>query len=109
MRLIGLTLCLLLALSSLAFAPAPLPRRDSEAKQKSQERLLRVCSRRLDDLGVKWKQARTEGGHPVVQFVVERPEGKGSMSGGFPIYGDDLPGTLRLVIARVERYLRSPP
>jgi hypothetical protein len=99
---------LALALLSLAFAPAPLPRRDRGAKQKSQERLLRAYSRRLGELGVEWKQARTEGGHPVVQFIVKRPKG-GSMSGGFVIDGDDLPATLRLVIARVERYLRSPP
>jgi len=38
-----------------------------------------------------------------------RPNGEGSMSGGFPIDDDDLPATLCRVIERVERHLRSPP
>ena len=46
---------LLLALSSLAFAPAPLPRPDRETPKQKEARELAALARRLDELGVRWR------------------------------------------------------
>jgi hypothetical protein len=100
------TLCLL-ALSSLAFAPAPLPRRDREAPHKRQERLLAECVRRLDELGVKW-QAEDRDGRRSVRFTVAHPSGNSGMGGDFTVHGGDLPGALRRVIRSVEAFLKHP-
>jgi hypothetical protein len=56
-------LTLLLALSSLAFAPAPFPKSERpvrETQQARQERVLREW-RRLDDLGVSWRVVNDDG------------------------------------------------
>jgi hypothetical protein len=60
MRRIALTL--LLVASSLAFAPAPLPKRDRETALQKRERELAECARRLDGLRVKWSVLTRPGG-----------------------------------------------
>src|SRR4051794_6607320 len=75
-----LALPLLLALSSLAFAPAPLPKR--ETAQQREKREVAECARLLGELGVKWSVAAGRGGQVVRYFVeVSQATRSGSMHG----------------------------
>jgi hypothetical protein len=105
MRRIALPLAF--ALLSLGFAPAPFPkaaRPARESEQRKQDRLLRECRRRLDELGVRWRLER----HSVV-FSVRHPSGGGGMGGSYGVDDGDVAGTLRRVVARVEGYLGLTP
>jgi hypothetical protein len=97
-------LTLLLALSALAFAPAPFPKSERpaarESEQMRRDRLLHECRRRLDELGVKWRLERQS-----VIFNAQQPNGGGGMAGSWGVQGGDLTGTLRRIIVRVEQYL----
>src|SRR5262245_58977280 len=99
-----LALPLLLALSSLAFAPAPLPRQGREARWRSQERLVAECRRRLDELGVRWRLERGDGWRSV-RYAVAHPSGGSSIGGVFYVDGGDLAAALRAVISEAEVYL----
>jgi hypothetical protein len=103
MRRIVLTLALL----SLAFAPAPFPRivrPARESEQTKQDRLVRECQRRLDDLGVKWRLERNS-----VIFTVHSPIGSSVISGDVPVHDGDVASTLRRVVARAEELLGHRP
>jgi hypothetical protein len=104
-------LVLMLALSSLAFAPAPFPkaeRRGPESPEQKQRRELAQCRRRLDELGVKWQ---LEGGGRTVRFRVSRPDGRATMGGSFGVIGGDLSAALRRLVRSVENFFRNdgPP
>src|SRR5215218_10171727 len=96
----------LLALSSLAFAPAPLPRRDRETQQQKRDRELAECARRLKELGVKW-EVEDRGGRRSVRFGVTHPSGNSGMGGSVPVTGGDLARALRRVIGHAEPFLRG--
>jgi hypothetical protein len=100
MRLVAMTLAF--ALLSLAFAPAPFPKaeRQGESEQRKQERLLRECRRRLDELGVKW---RLQGDSVVFSF--RQPVGSGQIGGSWGVDDGDVARTLRRVIVLAEEYL----
>jgi hypothetical protein len=103
MRRFVLTFTLL----SLAFAPAPFQKSERparESQQAKQDRLLRECQQRLDELGVKWSLERQS-----VIFNVQQPGGGGGMEGSWGVQNGDLTGTLRRIIVRVEQYLSFGP
>ena len=104
-----LALPLLLALSSLAFAPAPLPRTHRDGAQQRRQRLLSECRRRLDELGVKWR-LEDRGGRPMLRFSVMHPNGRTGMGGADSVDGD-LADTLRDLVKSVEAFFRNstPP
>ena len=109
MRLTALTVCLL-ALSALAFAPAPVPRPDRVTPAQKRERRLEECSRRLDELGVKWELVRDNEGL-AVRFTLS-VRGVGNLGGTFGVSGDrDLVNTLPDVIREVDDFYRrgGPP
>ena len=99
-----------LALSSLAFAPAPLSRPDRETPPQKRQREVAACVRRLAELGVKWAVTRNGDGR-VVRFGVDvsLPNRSGSMRGEVGVAGDDLPRALRHVIRQAEIFLRNEP
>jgi hypothetical protein len=105
MRLVAMTLAFALALQSLGFAPAPMPRTRREAPPPSRERLLAECRRRLDELGVRWR-LEDRNGRRMVRFSVQHPNG-GGMSGADSVDGD-LADTLRDLIKLVEAFFRNP-
>src|SRR3954469_13269060 len=89
----------LLALASLAFAPAPFPKSERpvhESEQAKRVRLLHECRRRLDELGVQWQVVAGPHGD-VGRFRVRVATRAGTlgMSGDHPVEGGDLAGTLR--------------
>jgi hypothetical protein len=67
MRRIVLTL--LVALPSLAFAPAPFPKPERPARESEEARLVREYDARLRDLGVTWK-LRTDYVRHHVSFEI---------------------------------------
>jgi hypothetical protein len=92
----------LLAAASLAFAPAPLPRRDREPGPPGR-RAARKCESRLRELGVTWRVEARDGA-PHVRF-----ETGGEGHGYFCRVGRaGLPETLGMILRFVER-LRSNP
>jgi hypothetical protein len=103
-----IALALTLALTSLAFAPAPLPKRGRETAFQKRERELAECAGLLRELGVKWSVAAVPGG-PVVRYAVEvsQPGRSGSLHGEYGVVGDDLPGALRHVIRRAGAFVRK--
>jgi hypothetical protein len=58
---------LALALVSLGFAPAPFPRAKHRDQQTPEERAMRACEKRLDELGVRW-QLTSRNGRDRVTF-----------------------------------------
>jgi hypothetical protein len=107
MRRVVLTLTLL----SLAFAPAPFPKAQRparESEQTRQERLLRECRRRLDELGVKWQVVAGPRGD-VVRFRLRMrmPNGTWGMDGERPIEGGDLTGALRWIAERTGEFAQK--
>jgi hypothetical protein len=100
-------LLLLLAVLSLGFAPAPFPKSERparESEQTRQERLLRACVRRLDELGVCWTLRVGSVG-----FSVQHPGGSGDLRGSVVAEDGGVASTLLRVVARVERYLGLTP
>jgi hypothetical protein len=106
MRRIALTLAL--CLSSLAFAPVPLPKRDRETASQKREREVAECTRQLGELGVKWSVVTGPGGR-VVRYSVEVSQRtrSGSLHGSYGVVGDDLPGALRRVIRHAGAFVRN--
>jgi hypothetical protein len=105
MRLVAVTLTF--ALLSLGFAPAPFPKAERPAResaQRMQERILRECQQRLDELGVKWKFGQ-RGEWRTVNFNVVHPSGNSAMGGEFLAYDGDVARALRRVVVRVEEFL----
>jgi hypothetical protein len=94
-----------LAICSLAFAPAPLPRPDRQTLAQKRERALAECRLRLSTLGVTWF-VHEGGGRPAVVYVIEGP-GQSFEAAACPV-ADDLPRALRRVLAEVEAFLRDP-
>src|SRR4051812_28645902 len=102
MRRVALTLALL-SLSSLAFAPAPLPRRDREARE--QRRALADCAAALEDLGVRWELVGGPGGPELVRFSVEgRRFGRSAVERGVVPVNGDLARALRAVIRQARAF-----
>ena len=99
---------MLLALCSLAFAPAPLPRPDRGAPARKRERSLAECRRRLDELGVQWRLEDRGGGWRMVCFSVRHPRGRTARSSGRWVSRGDLLAALRAVIADVEAFFQDP-
>ena len=97
-----IALPLLLAVSSLAFAPAPLPRPDRETPAQKRERRLAECRRRLDELGVTWR-LEVRGGRPMLRYSISHPNAGGRISSIVWAEGD-LADELRNL---VEPYLRK--
>ena len=95
MRRIVLTL--LLALLSLAFAPAPLPKAERATHRRSEAALVRECLRRLDELGVKW-QIEYKGRRPLVRYRVVWAGFGGSVQPG----DGELLRVLRGIVANAE-------
>lgn len=98
-----LALPLLFALASLAFAPAPFPRRDRETPARKRERVLSEYARRLDRLGVKWEVM--DNGGPAVRYDVRHPKDDSTFGGSIQFFGSDLPQVLLELIERVEAFL----
>lgn len=106
-----IALPLLLALASLAFAPAPFQkaeRRDRESPEQKRRRDLAECRRLLDGLGVKWQVVPGPRGD-VVRFGVRgaSPGGGWSASGERPVRGGDLAATLRAIAGQVRDIARE--
>jgi len=104
MRLFALSL-ILLSLSSLGFAPAPLHRTQREARP-SREQLLAECKRKLDQLKVRWR-VEARYGRQVVLYGVRHPNGNSAMGGSFEV-SRDLLSTLQGVLQAVEAFLNNP-
>ena len=96
-----IVLPVLLALSALAFAPAPLPRPD---RVTPGQKRLAECRRRLGELGVTWRLAESQG-RPALRFSMRHPNGGGVS--GFVWAEGDLADELRNLVEIVETYLRK--
>src|SRR5690348_4759089 len=105
MRAIAL-LTVLLSLTSLAFAPAPSPKRF--APQRVRQRELTAAAARLRELGARWEVVRLRSGQPAVRFEVSHPDGDRAMTAYALISGDDLAAALREAVGESERWLRRP-
>ena len=101
-----IALPLLLALSSLAFAPAPLPRQDRRTEQRRQWEVA-ALTRRLDELRVVRWVIDGPDGRPMLRFNRDHPEGRGGTGGAFAVIDGDLASVLRRIITQVEEYLES--
>src|SRR5262249_1228252 len=75
-----IALPLLLALSSLAFAPAPLPRQDRRTEQRRQWEVA-ALTRRLDELRVVRWVIDGPDGRPMLRFNRDHPDGRGGTGG----------------------------
>lgn len=105
MRRIALTTAL--ALVSLAFAPAPLAKRDRATALQKRNREVAECARRLGELGVTWEAAKGPDG-PVVRFSADvLPNRIGSMSGERGFADGGLAAALRELIQDVEAPLTT--
>ena len=102
-----LAVTLLLALSSLAFAPAPLPKRDREPASQKRQREVAALTRRLDELRVVRWVIDGPDGRPILRFNRDHPEGRGGTGGAFAVIDGDLASVLRRIITQVEEYLES--
>jgi hypothetical protein len=94
----------LLALSSLAFAPAPLPRRDRETLDQRRAREWAALVARLKELRVNWEVERGRGG-PVLRAEIDFGGGESEI-GFWPVSGGDLLAALRQAAEDVERCIR---
>ena len=97
---------LLVAVLSLAFAPAPFPRADRQTRETRQQSLMLECVGRLAELGVEWS-VHELGERVAVQFTVNRPNNAGQMGGWHPTERDNLLATLQNVARQAERFLKG--
>jgi hypothetical protein len=106
MRRIALTL--LLALSSLAFAPAPLPKADRRP-EPPRVREMRECERELRRLGVATWAVVNRDGKDYVHFETRGQKGAHDLVGHYPVLGGDLARTLREIARLFQREFSLPP
>jgi hypothetical protein len=107
-----IVLKLLLALSSLAFAPAPFPRpRGGEASEAEQQRVVRAYQSRLGKLGLTCELVVRDG-VTHLHFGTRNPKGGGvERLGSYRVRDGDVAGALRLVIEYLQslKGRASPP
>ena len=101
-----LALPLLLALCSLAFAPAPLPKRDRETPAQKRQRGVAEYARKLREFGVEWK-VEDGPGWPLLRFTADHPDGRGGMWGAVGMTDDDLARALREALRMVEDFRKT--